>query len=176
MVANLTSAKSAQAAQAHVAMADRCQALKEELALAVDQDTAAFNEYLVAVRMPQDTDAERQARGAALQAGLRAAIQVPLRTARLSLDVLQLARDIVRSGLKASVTDAGVGAEMAHAGVVGGCLNVLTNLRQVEDEAFKGEMEAEVELLRVRAAAAQQEARTIVSNRIAGRKRQDASA
>lgn len=172
MVANLSSARSPEGAAAHIAVADRCQALKEALCLAVDRDTDAFNDYLVAIRMPQDSDEEKLARDAAIQAGLRVAIKVPLETARLSSEALSLCRDIARAGLKASVSDAGVGAELAHAGIAGGCQNVLTNLKQVADEGFKQEMQGEVERLVRLGQEILQEARTIVGNRIAGRKRQ----
>ena len=172
MVANLSSVKIRKNAAGFVAQADRCQQLKEELSRGVDLDTDAFNDYLVAVRMPQGTDAERSARDVAIQVGLETAIRVPLKTARDSYDALVLCRDIARSGLKASVSDAGVGAQMAHVGLVGGCLNVLINLRQVTHEGFKAEMKAECVRLRQEGTTVLDETMTIVDNRISGRKRQ----
>ena len=174
MVANLSSVKIRKNAARFIDQADDCQRLKEQLSLGVDLDTDAFNDYLVAVRLPQGTEAERAARDAAIQAGLETAIHVPLKTALDSFDALVLCRDIARNGLKASVSDAGVGAQMAHVGLVGGCLNVLINLRQVTNEEFKAEMKAECARLREEGAVVLEETMTIVGNRIAGRKRQQA--
>ena len=171
MVGNLSSVKFRQKAPEFVALADRCQHLKEELSRGVDLDTDAFNDYLVAVRLPQGNAREKEERDAAIQAGLVTAIRVPLKTAQDSYETLVLCRDIARSGLKASVSDAGVGAQMAHVGLVGGCLNVLINLRQVADEQFKAEMKAECARLQEEGASLLAEAMTIVDNRIAGRKR-----
>ena len=172
MVGNLSSVKIRKNAADFIALADRCQQLKEDLSRSVDLDTDAFNDYLVAVRLPQGSQAERSARDTAIQAGLETAILVPLKTAKDSYETLELCRDIARSGLKASVSDAGVGAQMAHVGLVGGCLNVLINLRQVTNEQFKAEMKAECARLQDEGASVLAEAMTIVGNRIAGKKRQ----
>jgi glutamate formiminotransferase / formiminotetrahydrofolate cyclodeaminase len=172
MVANLSAMKFRAKSAGYIAQADRCQQLKEELVRLVDLDTDAFNDYLVAVRLPQGTEAEKANRDDAIQAGLVTAIKVPLRTAQVSFETLQLCKTIAREGLKASVSDAGVGAAMAHVGLVGGALNVLINLKQVTDEAFKAEMVEQCAQLREEGATVLAETMTIVGNRIAGRKRQ----
>jgi formiminotetrahydrofolate cyclodeaminase len=41
-----------------------------------------------------------------------------------------------------SVTDAGVGVQIAFAGVIGGNFNVLINLPQIKDDQFKEEMKS----------------------------------
>ena len=44
-----------------------------------------------------------------------------------------------------SISDAGVAAEMAHAGAQGGAMNVLINLADIEDGVFCNEMKEKVE-------------------------------
>ena len=164
MVANLTAAKRRE--PAFVELADRAQGIREALLSSVDADTDAFNDYLAAVRLPQETDEQRSARSAAIQAGLKTAIRVPLRTATLCYESLELSCDMAKTGLKASVSDAGVGAQMAHSGLVGGCLNVLINLRQIKDAGFAEQMKAECADLRERGAAILAETMVVVGNRI----------
>merc|ERR1712168_1661685 len=43
----------------------------------IDADTNAFNDYMVALKMPQSTEEEKGKRRAAMQDGLKVAIQVP---------------------------------------------------------------------------------------------------
>ena len=48
----------------------------------------------------------------------------------------------MRHGNPASITDAMQGLQMGFAGVRGGIWNVIINLKDITDEAFKGEMKA----------------------------------
>jgi len=110
------------------------QELKAQLLNLVDADTQAFQEVLAAHRLPATTPEEKATRQARLQAANRRAIQVPLETARLAFRVLELAQRIVTQGNPNSVSDVGVAAETALAGVRGACLNVLINLSSVKDD------------------------------------------
>jgi glutamate formiminotransferase / formiminotetrahydrofolate cyclodeaminase len=164
MVANLSSTKTID--DDIVALADRCQILKEALVKAVDDDTNAFKDYMVAMRLPKGTQDEKAARAAAIQAGLIKAVRVPLSTATLSFETLQLARDIAGTGLKASVSDAAVGAQMAYGGIVGGSLNVVINLADITDPAFVEEMKAETQRLRSEGAVILAEAIAVAEGRM----------
>ena len=138
MVANLTQPKAKD--EGHelelLSIAMEAQALKDQLASAVDADTQAFNGYMEALRLPKNTDAEKAARKAALQAGLKEAIAVPLVTAERSLETMKVAERAGRSGNPASLTDALVGAQAAFTGLRGGLWNVLINLKDIDDGAF----------------------------------------
>ena len=123
-----------------LAVAEKAQEIKDKLLKAVDDDTNAFNAYMEATRLPKNTAEEKQRREAAIQEGLKQAVQVPLNTARLSSEALRLCAEAVEKGNVNSVTDAGVGAQIAYTGVLGGVFNVLINLGQITDDAFKNEM------------------------------------
>ena len=133
----------------------------------MDDDTNAFKDYMLAMRLPKGTDEEKAARTAAIQAGLIKAVRVPLSTAKLSFEALQLCRDIARTGLKASVSDAAVGAQMAYGGIVGGSLNVVINLGDITDPDFIEEMKAETKRLRSDGAAILAEAIAVAEGRMA---------
>ncbi|NIP17955.1 MAG: glutamate formimidoyltransferase, partial [Xanthomonadales bacterium] len=109
-------------------LAERAQAAKDELVAAVDADTEAFNEVIAGMRMPKDTPEQIAGRSAAIRAGYKAAAEVPLRTAQVCREVLDLCRAAAGIGNEAVMSDAGVGALMALAGVQGAVHNVRINL------------------------------------------------
>jgi glutamate formiminotransferase/formiminotetrahydrofolate cyclodeaminase len=152
MVANLTVGKKGYEPQwqemADLAM--RAQAVKDRLARAVDEDTDAFNAVMEAMKLPKGTDAEKDARELALQAGYKAAVEVPLSTAEACVEALGLAAQSV-AGNKNSASDAGVAALMARAGVHGAALNVLINLGSIHDAEYAGKTRGKVAALRGRA-------------------------
>jgi glutamate formiminotransferase/formiminotetrahydrofolate cyclodeaminase len=121
-------------------LAERAQALKDELLRAIDADTEAFNEVITAMRMAKDTQEQVELRSLAIRAGYKAAAEVPLQTARLCREVLDLCQAAADIGNQAVMSDAGVGALMAFAGVQGAIHNVRINLPHTKDESFITEM------------------------------------
>jgi glutamate formiminotransferase/formiminotetrahydrofolate cyclodeaminase len=146
--------------------AEQCQELKEALVRAIDADTAAFNSYMEALRLPQKTDEEQARRSAAIQDGLKEAVAVPLATARWSLQAIEIARTVVRLGNPNSITDVGVGVQMAFAGLKGGVYNVLINLRTIKDKDFVKEMRDECARLEQAGSAALKEVADQVEARL----------
>ncbi len=125
----------------------KAQAVKDRLLNAVDDDTDAFNAYFAALKMPKKTPAEKEKRDAALQDGLKQAVEIPLKTAKDSLEAIRLCSRVVEKGNVNSVTDGGVGAEAAYAGIRGAVLNVLINLPGIHDSDFVSEMKNECAIL-----------------------------
>jgi len=143
MVANLTQGKagSEKAEQQLLAAAEKAQRVKDTLMLAVDEDTLAFSAYMDARRLAAGTAEEKAHRAAKMQEGLKLAVEVPLRTARLSYEAMETAELAMRHGNPNSITDAMVGFTIASAGVRGGIWNVLINLKDITDAAFVAEMQ-----------------------------------
>jgi len=152
MVANLTVGKKGYETQwqAMSELALRAQSVKDKLARAVDEDTDAFNAVMEAMKLPKGTEGEKSAREAALQAGYKAAVAVPLATAEACIEALELALQSV-AGNRNSASDAGVAALMARAGAHGAALNVLINLGSIHDAEYAEMMRARVTGLRARA-------------------------
>ena len=144
MVANITHNKThdPEKAKRILALAEKAQAVKDELLRAVDDDTAAFNVYLEAVRLPKATPDEQRVREQKMQEGLKQAIAVPYQTALAAAEAMRVAHDAAVYGHAASVTDAAVGCAMAFAGVRGGVWNVLVNLKGIKDPAYVSDMRA----------------------------------
>ena len=127
--------------------AETCQEVKQALIKAVDADTDAFNVYMDARRLPAKTDTEKKVREDAMLDGLKQAVLVPLNTARQSFRAIKLAETVIKYGNPASITDVGVGAQMAFTGVKGGIYNVLINLKDISDVDFNNEMRNRCEIL-----------------------------
>jgi glutamate formiminotransferase/formiminotetrahydrofolate cyclodeaminase len=146
MVANLSIGKGEFDAQyAELCdLAERAQAAKDELVRAVDADTEAFNEVIAGLRMPKDTAEQIALRAEAIQAGYKSAAEVPLRTAQICREVLDLCQAAAAIGNQAVMSDAGVGALMAYAGVQGAIYNVRINLPHTKDPEFIARLQTEL--------------------------------
>ena len=155
MVANLTVGKAGyeSAWQSSSTLAERGQALKARLLAAVDDDTRAFDEVLAAMRLPKATDAEKKARADAIAAAYEKATAVPLATARMCLEAIELAAEAAATGNRNSASDAGVGALLARAGVESAVLNVRINLPSVREGRFKSACVAEIVELQAKSAS-----------------------
>jgi glutamate formiminotransferase/formiminotetrahydrofolate cyclodeaminase len=140
------------------------QAMQELLPM-IDADTSAFGDYMAALGQPQDTPERAAAREAALQAGLRKAILVPLSTMRIADRAWEPMLEMARLGNIASRSDLEVGARCLETGIWGAHRNVLTNLTQLRDEAFRKVVSSEADTLAARAGARASEVLAILEKR-----------
>ena len=85
--------------------------------------------------MPKDTAEEKAARHAAMQDGLKAAVQVPLEVMRTADRCWEAMAEMAAHGNPASRSDLEVGAKALEAGIWGAFRNVAINLPGIEDEA-----------------------------------------
>ena len=114
----------------HAEAGKRCH---DELLKLVDADTDAFNAIMAGFRLPQGTDTEKRARHDAIQMATRGAIDVPFRTMEVSLEAMEVVKQMAEKGLPASISDGGVGALCARSAVLGAFLNVKVNTKDLED-------------------------------------------
>jgi glutamate formiminotransferase/formiminotetrahydrofolate cyclodeaminase len=135
MVANLSHPKRGfeDRLEALERVAVRGQTIKNRLLAAVDADTAAFDAYLAAMRLPQGSDEERAAREAAMVAATIGTIEIPMITLEAAPEIVELCLEIGEIGMQASLSDAGTGAEMARAAASGAYQNVCINLPGLTD-------------------------------------------
>lgn len=168
MVSNLTHGKEGtEARDADLArIAEATQRVKDALLQLVDADTNAFNAFMEARRLPQSTPEEKATRLQKMQEGLKVAIDVPWRTAVLSYEAMQLAREAAGIGNPNSVTDAAVGVQAAFTGVRGALWNVVTNLKDLTDPAYVKEMQAKSAELLARAKAVLDETGAFIDGKL----------
>ncbi len=118
-------------------LATHGQALKDQLLHDVDADNVAFNNVMTAMRMKNKTDEQKEARAAAIEETSKKVTLVPLGVLEKCVEALKLAKEVVLSGNKNSVSDAGVAGLTAQAGAEGAFYNVRINLPDIQDEKFK---------------------------------------
>ncbi|HMR86735.1 MAG TPA: glutamate formimidoyltransferase [Saprospiraceae bacterium] len=116
--------------------AEEGQKLKDALIDLVDADTHAFNKIMDALKMPKATDEDKVARKSAMHAATIGAIEVPLKVMKVSLDSMNMLKEMAENGNPNSVSDAGVGALCARTAVEGAALNVRINCSGFDDKEF----------------------------------------
>ena len=144
MVARLTakSPKYASIAQRMERAATEASDLAREYLTAIDEDAAAFDRVSAAYRMPKQSDAERSVRDDAIQRGLIAATDAPMRVVELGLHGAKLALELVETGNPNAVSDAGCAALFSQAGARGAALNIRINLKSLKDATLAASYES----------------------------------
>lgn len=132
----------------------------------VDEDSTAFDGVMAAFKMPKETDEEKKLRSKAIQEGYKKALEVPLRCAEECFEVLKLQDVFANYGNKNAITDVGVGALLAYAGLEGALLNVRINLLSIKDEDYKKETQGKVDRLVKEGNELKEELMKIVYNRL----------
>ena len=102
----------------------------------IDKDTAAFNAYMAARKLPKETDAEKTARAEAIERATQNATTVPLRTLEACVPLAELAREAAACGNPNALSDAGVAALLATATAKSAAYNVRINLPGIKDGDF----------------------------------------
>jgi len=132
--------------------------LRSRLLELVDEDTAAFDAVMDAVRLPKTDEAERAARGAALTSATLGAAAVPLETLAAARQTLALAAALAGRANPATASDLGVAVQLARAAAEGALLNVAINLASLpagdDADRYRRESQAEIAAARGLAAAA----------------------
>ena len=146
----------------------RAEMLREELQQLAEDDVVAFNRLSAAYKLPRATEADIAIRKDAIQAALRRATDVPLRTARAAAAVLPLCPAAAERGNQAAVSDIGVAALLAHAGVRSALLNVEINLRTLQDTTYVTQVRGEVARLTEGLADEAERIHELVSSRVRG--------
>jgi methenyltetrahydrofolate cyclohydrolase len=137
---------------------DRMRALIEEADAArlaflelADRDAHAFDGVMAAFRLPKETDQEKAARSAAIQAGYELAATVPLEIARAAVDLMTLAEDATATGNAQAASDGVSAAAHLHCAATCAIANVEINAASLKDEARRAVLLDEVAVLRGRA-------------------------
>jgi glutamate formiminotransferase/formiminotetrahydrofolate cyclodeaminase len=119
----------------------------EQLISMIDADTNAFNDYMIAMKMPKASDKEMKLRDEKMQAGLKKAVDVPLGVMRLADACWESMIEMASHGNIASKSDLEVGAKSLETGIWGAFKNVEINLPQIKDEKYKKEILSEGETI-----------------------------
>jgi formiminotetrahydrofolate cyclodeaminase len=149
MVCNLTVGKPKYAAVEGDmrALLAKSEALRGRLTQMMEDDQAVFNTLMSAYGLPKQTDEEKATRKQAIQDALKRATEVPLACARACAEAITLSREAAEKGNLQVISDAGVAAAAAEAGLKSAALNVWINAPSIEDKVFADSARKEIDRL-----------------------------
>ncbi len=127
-------------------------AARERFLALADRDAEAFDRVMAAMKMPKETVEQMAARSEALGTASAEAADVPLRVARLALEVLALAIEAIETGNPNAASDGAAGAQVLAASARSAIYNVEINLGTLKDPAAVERLRSEVAELAARAA------------------------
>jgi glutamate formiminotransferase/formiminotetrahydrofolate cyclodeaminase len=135
--------------------------LREELTLAVKQDSDAFTRVMAAYKKPKsDQDREKAIHDATLEAS-----EVPLGVAKKALQIFELAIKTAELGNKNAITDAGAGANLALAAVTSAGYNVRINLGSLINKKESKRLLSELISIEVSALEMKKKIKEVVTER-----------
>jgi len=102
-----------------------------------DNDIRAFRAYMAALKLPRQSDDEKERRKEALQAASRRATEAPLLAARHIIEALHLAKAAAPLAHSHVVSDVGAGAALLEGALKAVLFNVDVNLPSLTDVEMK---------------------------------------
>ena len=128
-------------------IAEDGQEIKEFLVNAIDKDTNAFDKVIKAMRMPNDSDSEKERRAEKMQEGYKSAAEVPLEVVEYCYKALSTCDRISKIMDDSMASDVGSGALMSIAGARAAAYNVRINLNSIKDEEYVNGTKAKLDKL-----------------------------
>ena len=116
------------------------------LALA-DRDADAYARFSAALKLPRETDEEKTARAAGLDAAARVAAEVPLDCVEACRELAAAAEMLAGRSNANAASDLSVASLLAEAAARGAAANVLVNLPSIADAELTRSMAIRVEAL-----------------------------
>jgi formiminotetrahydrofolate cyclodeaminase len=109
-----------------------------------DEDADSYAAFAAAIKLPKDTDDEREARAKAMRAAARGASEVPMDVLQACFEVVLAAESLAGRCNQNASSDLSVATLLAEAAAKGAAANVRVNLPSVGDEQWAAEIEHRV--------------------------------
>ena len=146
--------------------AEKGQKYKNELLFLVDEDTNAFNKIIDGFRMPKTTEEEIENRKNTIEDATKYATEIPFKVMQTAHDSIEVMIEMMKNGIKNSLSDAGVGVLCAKTAVTGGYFNVRINAKDIKDRIFAEEIIAKAENVYQKTIVLENEMMAIINSQI----------
>ena len=113
---------------------------KKRLMTLADEDVKAFNKVMAAYKISK----EEKDRNSQIENALKGATEVPLETARICSRLMGIARRLAKIGNKNATSDVKSAFFLAKAAKLSAVENIKINLRSVNDEVWKMNIESKI--------------------------------
>jgi len=110
----------------------------------IQEDPAAYQLFMDAIRLPKKTAEEKSIRDAAMEDAAKKATLTPLRTARAVSEILEYHSTLAKIGNPNACCDLAVGAQLAFAVLKGTHYNILANTAGLKDGLFVEQARTEI--------------------------------
>ena len=131
--------------------AEKAQDYKQRLLKLVDEDTNAFTLIMDAFGLPKATEEQITARKVAVIEATKSATMVPYSVMETAYNSMEVMLEMAKTGLPASISDAGVGAMCARTAIRGAGLNVKINVMDLDAPDFVNKVLADAKVLEEKA-------------------------
>lgn len=148
------------------ALLEKSEALRETLTGMIKADADVFERLMATYGLPKDSDEQKLARSAAIQAALKEATDVPLACAYACAETIALSRIAADKGNIGVISDAGVAVMAGYGALKSAALNVYINAGGLKDRAFADAKLVELEAILNGADVAAEEVYQIVKAKL----------
>lgn len=147
------------------AILGQAELLRVELTGAIQRDAAAFEAVMAAFKLPKETSEQQEVRARAVEQATLQASRVPLEVAGKSVQVLELAAQVVSLGNLNAISDGATAAALARAALTGAGYNVRINIASLKDRTAAQPLLDELNGLERRASQIEDQVRLELQNR-----------
>lgn len=116
---------------------EKMSSLSVECEQLLHADIISFNKYMEVIKLPKDTDEQKQIRKNAIQQATIGSIDIPLRLVEVCKVGMDYTYSIAKSSNKNVISDLGIGAILFEAAAQSALLTVEINLASLKDEELK---------------------------------------
>jgi glutamate formiminotransferase/formiminotetrahydrofolate cyclodeaminase len=143
----------------------RADSLRAELEACVAEDSAAFEDLMVAMRLPKDSEDQLAIRSEAVEIATLKAIEIPARVALLSLEAMRLCAQVCREGNQNAISDGATGAALAQAAITGAGYNIRINCQGLQNRQSAEAFITDLQTIQAQAADLQTSIQKVLSER-----------
>ena len=122
-----------------VALKEKSDELQAEFLRLVDEDAAAFEPLAKAYGIPK----EDPNRGAIMEEALRSATSAPMDIMHACAKAIDVVEEFAAKGSAIAISDAGVGAALLRAAIIGASFNVYINTKSMADREYAEKVNSE---------------------------------
>ena len=115
---------------------EQIKTIKDSLIDIIDKDAESFNFFMEAMKMPKDTEEEKENRKIAISEASKKAVEVPFNALKYCYELIPLFDIIIKYGSSNVITDIVSAYVLVFACAKGCVLNININIPLINDNTF----------------------------------------